>query len=98
MQSNFIDVFYLILVFGCLRGTLVVTKVLGGLFVSSESVSYKKCLHLKNIEPSRIRSKVRGHEVALLSLENYGGRFVVIPSFRRPFFHNYGNILVLKCK
>ena len=25
--------------FGCLRGTLVVTKVLGGFFVSSESVS-----------------------------------------------------------
>ena len=29
--------FYL---FGCLRGTLVVTNVLGGFFVSSESVSY----------------------------------------------------------
>ena len=29
--------FYL---FGCLRGTLVVTKVLGGFFVASESVSY----------------------------------------------------------
>ena len=26
--------------FGCLRGTLVVKKVLGGFFVSSESVSY----------------------------------------------------------
>ena len=26
--------------FGCLRGTLVVTKVLCGFFVSSESVSY----------------------------------------------------------
>ena len=29
-----------IYLFGCLRGTLVVTKVLGGFFVSSESVSY----------------------------------------------------------
>ena len=28
------------LLFGCLRGTLVVTKVLGAFFVSSESVSY----------------------------------------------------------
>ena len=28
--------------FGCLRGTLVVTKVLGGFFVSSESVSYPR--------------------------------------------------------
>ena len=26
--------------FGCLRGTLVFSKVLGGLFVSSETVSY----------------------------------------------------------
>ena len=40
MQSNLVDAFHLIQVFGCLRGTLVVTKVLGGLFVSSESVSY----------------------------------------------------------
>ena len=38
MQSNFVDAFHLIQVFGCLRGTLVVTKVLGGLFVLSESV------------------------------------------------------------
>ena len=29
-----------IYLFGCLRGTLVVMKVLGGFFVSSESVSY----------------------------------------------------------
>ena len=40
MQSNFVDAFHLIQVFGCLRGTLVVTNVLGGLFVSSGSVSY----------------------------------------------------------
>ena len=40
MQSNFVDVFHLIQVFGCLKGTPVVTKVLGGRFVSSESVSY----------------------------------------------------------
>ena len=40
MQSNFVHAFRLIQVFGCLRGTLVVTKVLGGLFVSSESGSY----------------------------------------------------------
>ena len=50
------------------RGTLVVTKVLGGFFVSSESVSYP-C----------VRSKVRGHEVALLSLESYKAHFVFIP-------------------
>ena len=29
-----------IYLFGCRRGTLVLTKVLGGFFVSSESVSY----------------------------------------------------------
>ena len=40
MQSNVVDAFHLIQVFGCLRGTLVVTNVLGGLFVSSESVIY----------------------------------------------------------
>ena len=28
--------------FGCLRGTLVVTKVLAGFFFSSESVSYPR--------------------------------------------------------
>ena len=48
----------------------MVTKVLGGFFVSSESVSYP-CLW--------VRVKVLGQEVALLSLENYRGRFVFIP-------------------
>ena len=31
-----------IYLFGCLRGTLVVTKVLAGFFFSSESVSYPR--------------------------------------------------------
>ena len=55
-----------IYLFGCLRGTLVVTKVLAGFFFSSESVSYPRgredkypCFHRK--------------------FTYYRGRFVFIP-------------------
>ena len=44
-------------------------------------------------------AKVRGHEVALLSLENYRGRFVFIPKVSGDlFFNNNRNVLVLKCE
>ena len=44
---------------------MVVTKVLGGFFVSSESLL------------AALMSPVeRGHEIVLLSLENFRGRFV----------------------
>ena len=60
-----------------MRGTLIVTKVLGGFFVSSESVSYPGLC---------VRSKVRGHEVALLSLESYRAYFVFIPKILGDLF------------
>ena len=58
------------------RGTLVVPKVLGGFFVSFESVSY----------PYGSGRKFENIEVALLSLENFRGRYVFIPKFLGDLF------------
>ena len=66
--------------FGCLRGTLFILKVLGSCFVSSKTVSYSdwSC------------PKVRGHGVAVLSLDDSRG------SFEETFFNNNHSILVMK--
>ena len=75
-----------IYLFGCLRGTLVVTKVFGRFFVSSETQL-----------PLTVRSEVRGHEVALLSLENYTLIIQDVLSlyrkFQQTFFNNNRNIV-----
>ena len=44
-----------------------------------------------------VQQKVRGHEVALFSLENYRGRFLY-RKFQETFFNNNRNILILKCE
>ena len=61
----------LIFSFGYLRRTLVVLKVLGGFFVSSEAVS--------DLDGS-------GHGVAVLSIEDSRGRVVSVPKFSEEFF------------
>lgn len=66
--------------FGCLRGTLFILKVLGSCFVSSKTVSYSvwSC------------PKVWGHGVAVLSLDDCRG------SFEETLFNNNHSILVMK--
>ena len=72
---------------------MVVSKLLSSFFVSAESVSYPYGCGRK--------FEVTIAEVALLSLENYMGRFVFIPKVLGNlffFFNNNRNILVLKCE
>ena len=68
----FLIPFYLILLSGCLRTTLVVPGFLGGSFVSSKTFSYHVAGPVK---------RVRGRVVDVLSLEYSRARFVLIPKF-----------------
>ena len=78
-----------IYLFGCLRGSLVISKVLGGFFVSSETARY----------PDGSSRRIEGIEHAVLSSENSKGRFIFNRNFQVTFsFNKNHNIFVIKCE
>ena len=74
---NFLVALKVIYLFGCLKGTLVVTKVLGGFFLSYPEVS---ATLMGPVESSRTRS-------SLAFIRKLWGTFCLYTeSFRRRFF------------